>query len=159
MPFLSNLAASNMAGGALLAQSRVQSLNEAFLEKPNGSFAGGFVMLGIVVVAILLSGIAFYFYKKRSERVICDPNKLLDEVARAHGLPFGQRRLLKRLAKAKQLSDPVTLLLDDRLWVLDPAQDTVFCKPRRVAQLKALQRVLFTKSENAPAVPISAISD
>ncbi len=127
----------------LLGQTRIESLNQAFRDQSEEGGPAGIIMLAVVVCAISVAVLAYFAYKRRTERVFCDANQLLKEVGRAHRLNRQQRSLLVQLAKAKQLEDPCALLLDTSHWILDPVKHPQLCQPRKIAQIQMMQRRLF----------------
>lgn len=128
----------------LLAQGRIQSLNQAFLSK-DGKTTTALTMLAIAVLVTVTTAIVYWVVKRRSEATINKPRKLFAELCRAHRLRLGQRRLLANLAKSLKLEDECEIFVNSELWQLDPVKFPKFCKKSTVNQLRLLRRVLFVE--------------
>ena len=128
----------------LLAQGRIQSLNQAFLSK-DGKTTTALTMLAIAVLVTVTTALVYWVVKRRSEAVINQPRKLFAELCRAHRLSFGQRRLLANLARSLKLEDQCEIFVNSELWQLDPVQFPQLCKKSTVNQLRLLRRILFVE--------------
>lgn len=122
-------------------------MNAAFRAKSTEGHTSGFILVGVIFLALGLLALSFYVYRLYSSRRISDSNKLLSELCRAYKLTGRQRRLLKELAQARSLEDPCDLLLTSEHWMLDPERDPKFCRPAKRERLKALHGQLFTKAQ------------
>lgn len=129
---------------SVLAQGRIQSLNQAFLSK-DGKTTTALTMIAIAVLVTVTTAIIYWVVKRRSEGTVDSPRKLFAELCRAHRLSFGQRRLLASLAKSLKLDDQCEIFLNSDLWQLDPVKYPKFCKKGKVNQLRLLRRVLFVE--------------
>ena len=130
---------------ALLAQSRIQTMNQGFRAQNSANLGTAMLMLGGIALVILLAfGIA-YLVKLQRAKISDDSTKLFSELCRAHNLSFGQRRWMRQLAKARKLDDPNQLFLNPGLWVLDPGADGKLCQRKARKHLLIAQRVLFNE--------------
>ncbi|MEZ6138528.1 MAG: hypothetical protein R3C53_26900 [Pirellulaceae bacterium] len=127
----------------ILAQTRIEAMNQAFRSPQSGNGYAVMIMIAIVATVFSLAAGIYVYYRRRSERVCHDPRKLFNELCRAHGLNSKQRRLLNNLAQARGVKDPSEVLLDSNHWVLDPTTDKKFCEPKCRNLLLTLQRTLF----------------
>ncbi|MCA9132577.1 MAG: hypothetical protein KDA45_05470 [Planctomycetales bacterium] len=134
----------------LLAQTRIEALNQAFRARDSVGGSESLWMLAVVGPCLLVAIVLFWIVKQRTERVVDDPSRLFAELCRAHYLSVGDRRLLGEIARVKRLVDPSTLLLDAELWTFDPASEARFCQPRVQTRLSQLQGQLFTPGQAAP---------
>src|SRR5262245_59529174 len=75
---------------------------------------------------LILAGIAVSFamgvwlltrwFSPRERRALNSPAQLLAELSAAHGLKYGQRKLLMRLARHLKLAQPALLFVEPALW-------------------------------------------
>ena len=134
---------------SLIAQTRIEALNQAIRSREMADHSAGYAMLGIAVLSVAVAVAAAYLYKQRSERIVCDSKKLFRELCRAHHLSWGQRRLLREMARVKNVSDPTLLMLDHQLWVMDPVKEMGLCQPKMRKRLLFVQRLLFASEKRA----------
>lgn len=130
----------------LLAKSRIESMNRAFLEKRSIDSSSMMLTLGGIVLVLGLSLLAYYIHKKRSERILNDSKKLFGEMCRAHQFSRAQMKVFRAFSKIKSPADPCQLFLESKLWILDPHSDKKFCSPKARESLSAIQSMLFTTS-------------
>ena len=132
-------------GHLIVGQNRMEILTEAFSPSSRAdSLATGLALLSVVAAALLITQLVYYWYQRRAARVLRCPEKLFQELSRAHRIPRSYRRTLKQLARARGVSDPCSLFVDPGLWVLDPSHDCkLLRKPGVRLKLQALQRILF----------------
>ena len=153
MSSITSLFPSLLSFDPVLAKSRIEAMNEAFLSKQSGTGgATGLVLVGIAALAIAVAALVVYLSSARSQRVINNPKKLFKELCRKHELSSSQKSLLGSLAVAKGLSDPCVLFIDANLWELDPAQHPKLCTARICERLRKTRHTLFNVAGSFPGV-------
>lgn len=140
----------NLQPAALLAQGRIEAMNQGFRMQQHNSYAS-IIMITIVLLALGTAAGIFFYVKRKSQKVVDDPLQLFRELSRAHGLSGGQRKLLLQLAKNHGLKDPCTLFLDSAHFSLDPQADANLCQPKSLKKFLFVQRIIFTEEQKAAA--------
>jgi hypothetical protein len=131
--------------GMLLAQkSRLDSLSSGF----KGQRAR-LDLQEIVTAALIVAGFAlamwlltWYLNHREGRRGYTSPRRLFWALCQAHRLPWRQRWLLWRVARAQKLSDPARLFLEPE-W-LQPDK-LAGASPAQAAQLMQLRESLFVE--------------
>ncbi len=132
------------------ADSRLEIFSDGF-RKNRAQFDSGDVT---IFVAGLTAAIAILWLLARwSERHVRTDSslRLFWKLARAHDIPWADRWLLWRIARAKGVAEPAILFLDPRLT---SPQSTYHLAPQSAARLKKLRRTLFSgigEMADAPA--------
>jgi hypothetical protein len=82
-------------------------------ERPGISSSQWMILIGVVVL-VLLAGMVWRIAKQRSARTFSSDScaKLFRELCAAHGFRRASRRLLKRLAEARGVSNPAMLFIE-----------------------------------------------
>ena len=135
-----------------LAQGRIEEMHRGFQAQQGLDLDSAMYILGVVAASFLVFIVVYNLWQWRQHRICNDQEKLFREICQAHGLSHRQRKLIHALAKKRQLIDPCAVLLDSRLWVLNPGQDPELCKPRVRKHLLIAHRVLFMEDENTEQV-------
>lgn len=140
---------SNTLQFLLLAQTRIEALNQGFRDRNFGQAGDARGMLILALGAVLCALAIYYGFRFRQSHPINNPRKLLAELAAANCLTGRQRRLLGKLARAKKIDDPTQLMIDASLWVLDPVHEVRLCKPRILRRIQHIHRLLFEELKEA----------
>ncbi len=127
----------------MLAQTRIEAMNHAFLARETEDNSKSYIMLVAIGLALLVAVCIYFWVKKRSERVVNDPNQLFRELCRAHHFSRKNRRLLFKMAREKKLANPCELLFNAELWTLDANNEQSLCHPKVRANIQKLRSMLY----------------
>ena len=125
------------------ADEMARHMAEGFRGEPIGSEWGLWWMaMVIAVVGLLMAKWILDWWMGRSQARVTrsNPKRLFVGLCRAHGLAWGDRRLLWRLARFQELDSPGRLFLEPERFdpaVLDPGT------PNGVARYQSLRNRLF----------------
>ena len=98
-------------------RSVFRDLGSGFRTKRD-TFAPSDLIPWVVVTVIVLAalGIISRVIARREKQAFDTPRALFRELARAHGLDFASRRLLKRIARTAGLKQPAWVFLEPRCF-------------------------------------------
>jgi hypothetical protein len=84
-------------------------------ERPRFDATHVWTILSLVALIIGLAVVSYRSSRRTKRHFDVDsPTRLFRELCRAHRLSFGKRRLLKRLAAVRSLSEPALLFVEPR---------------------------------------------
>lgn len=130
----------NFPFAILIAQdSRLESFSSGF-QKDRAHLDSGDLVLLLTAFVVVFT--VLWLVARWSERRVRNDSSLglFWTLAKTHGVRWGDRWLLWRLARAKRLVEPALLFLDPRLTA---PQSSHHLAPQATARLKALRRRLF----------------
>ena len=102
------------------------------------------VLAGMLVLVFFAWGFS-YWQKRRESRVVDSPRALFKELCAAHSLDRADRELLYEIAQWHQLTDPVQLFVEPRLFQPRAMHQDLDCD----LEVQELQTRLFSV-ESAP---------
>lgn len=131
--------------GILFARlSRLEGLRRGFRPRriDSGDVVTGLLILAVIVAAVWLLSYLLTLHERRG--AYSSPLGLFLSLCKAHRLPWSQRWLLWRVARAQRLHDPARLFLESER--LDP---TNMDPPLRIRseELKLLRDRLFAEPD------------
>lgn len=137
---------------AVLADGSIEAMAKGFRTH---EAAGGHSTLILVVVclaALALAVVIHFYVRRRLRSAAFEPRVLFSELCHAHNLNIRQRVLIRSIAKSRGLADPCALFLNPKLWLVEPGAAPNLCRPRKVRQLRAMQKRLFEAQDAAADV-------
>lgn len=125
-----------------ISEIRPTEINEAALRE-SASFDYSIIWIPAVVLLALAvcSGLIYKWYRRKQANAKAnDPQDLFRELCAAHGLGYGHRRALLRLAEIRKTSNPCLVVFDAALW---PEENDPLINRSLQNKLTALRRNLF----------------
>jgi hypothetical protein len=86
-------------------------------ERPGFGATEFLLLLGMLAIVIFAASVAYSFAQRRkNEFWRNNPSRMFQELSRAHRLDLAERRLLKKLASARNIENPSLLFADPDLF-------------------------------------------